>query len=204
MIRGPKYKIARRLGAPVFEKTQTQKFKISEERKSKGKRKGGFGTATNFALQLNEKQKARFTYGVSEKQFKNYAMKVINANSSNPQEALFTALETRLDNVVARIGLGSTRAFARQLVSHGHILVNNRKVTVPSYKVEKGDVIAIREGSKTKTVFKDTFEQAKTRELPLWIAFNAEKKSWTIQGAPKLEGENLLFDLDLVIQYYKL
>lgn len=203
MIKGPKYKIARRLGAPVFEKTQTQKFKLSEEKKSKTKKRGGFGTATNFALQLKEKQKARFTYGISEKQFKNYVKKIIENKVAKPQEALFVALESRLDNAIAKIGLGSTRAFARQLVSHGHILVNGKKVTIPSYVATKGDVISIREGSKKRPVFKDVEEQSKAREIPTWLSYDAEKKSWNVQGAPKLDGESLLFDLDLVIQYYK-
>jgi small subunit ribosomal protein S4 len=201
MITGPKYKIARRLGAPIFEKTQTQKFKISEEKKQKvrGRKK----STTNFAIQLNEKQKARFTYGVSEKQFRNYIKKIIDSKVSNPGSKLYEALETRLDNVIARIGLGTTRAFARQLVSHGHILVDGKKVTVPSFHVEKGEVITIREGSKTKPVFKDLDETLKTREVPNWIAVDLGKKSWTIQGTPKVEGEHLLFDLETVIQYYK-
>lgn len=201
MITGPKYKIARRLGAPIFEKTQTQKYKLSETKKMKvrGKKK----STTNFAIQLNEKQKCRFTYGVSEKQFKNYVKKIIDAKGSNPGARLFESLETRLDNVVARIGLGSTRAFARQLVSHGHILVDGRKVTIPSFHVEKGEVISIREGSKAKPVFKDLDETIKAREIPNWIAADLGKKTWTIQGVPKAEGQNLLFDLDSVIQYYK-
>jgi small subunit ribosomal protein S4 len=203
MIRGPKYKIARRLGAPVFEKTQTQKFKLSEEKKTQGKKRGGFGASTNFAVQLKEKQKARFTYGVSEKQFKNYVKKIVDSKVSHPQEALYIALESRLDNAVARMGLGSTRAFARQLVSHGHITVNGKKVTIPSYTVQKGDFIGVREGSKKKPVFNELDERSKAKEIPNWIAYDTEKKIWNIQGAPKLEGENLLFDLDLVIQYYK-
>lgn len=203
MIIGPKYKIARRLGAPIFEKTQTQKFQNSEAKKKVKKGRGGFGGGTNFSLQLKEKQKTRFTYGVSEKQFKNYVMKIIENKLSKPQEHLFIALESRLDNAIARIGLGSTRAFARQLVSHGHITINGKKVGIPSYKLIKGDVIAIREGSKKKPVFQEVDEKSKVKEIPNWIAYDAEKKTWTIQGIPKLEGENLLFDLDLVIQYYK-
>ena len=203
MIIGPKYKIARRLGAPIFEKTQTQKYKLSESKKSVKKGKGGFGGGTNFAIQLREKQKARFTYGISEKQFKNYVKKIIDSKVSKPHEHLYTALESRLDNVVARIGLGSTRAFARQLVSHGHIMVNGKKVGIPSYQVEKGDIISIREGSRKKTVFNEIDEKSKTKELPTWLAYDAEKKHWTINGAPGVAGENLLFDLDAVIQYYK-
>jgi len=203
MIHGPKYKIARRLGAPIFEKTQTQKYKLSESKKIVKKGRGGFGGGTNFAIQLKEKQKARFTYGVSEKQFKNYVKKIIDNKVSKPHEHLYTALESRLDNVIARIGLGSTRAFARQLVSHGHILVNGRKVGIPSYKVEKGDVISIREGSKKKPVFSDVDERSKAKEIPAWIAYDVEKKQWSIQGIPAIGTEVLLFDLDTAIQYYK-
>lgn len=203
MIHGPKYKIARRLGAPIFEKTQTQKYKLSESKKVVKKGRGGFGGGTNFAIQLKEKQKARFTYGVSEKQFKNYVKKIIDSKITKPHEHLFIALETRLDNAVARAGLGSTRAFARQLVSHGHIQVNGKKVTIPSYHLEKGDVISIREGSKKKPVFNDISEKSKAKEIPAWMAYDAEKGVWAVQGTPKLEGEVLLFDLDTVIQYYK-
>ncbi len=203
MINGPKYKIARRLGAPIFEKTQTQKYKLSESKKVVKKGRGGFGGGTNFAIQLREKQKARLTYGISEKQFKNYVKKIINSKVSKPHEHLYIALESRLDNGVARAGLGSTRGFARQLVSHGHILVNGKKVSIPSYQLLKGDVISIREGSKKKPVFNEIDERSKAREIPQWIAYDAEKKVWNIQGVPAVVGESLLFDLDAVIQYYK-
>ncbi len=203
MIHGPKYKIARRLGAPIFEKTQTQKYKLSESKKVVKKGRGGFGGGTNFAIQLKEKQKARFTYGVSEKQFKNYVKKIIDSKVSKPHEHLFVALESRLDNIVARLGLGSTRAFARQLVSHGHIKVNGHKVTIPSYKMSKGDVVTIRDGSKKKPVFAEIDEKSKAKEIPSWLGYDAQTKAWTVQGVPKTEGESLLFDLDTVIQYYK-
>lgn len=201
MIRGPKYKIARRLGAPIFEKTQTQKFKLNETKKSK-RGKGMMG-ATNFAIQLNEKQKAKFTYGVSEKQFKNYVKKIIDSKVTKPDLHLFEALESRLDNVVSRVGIATTRSFARQLVSHGHITVNGKKVSIPSYKVSKGDVISIREGSKKKKVFENIDEMTKQREIPGWIGLDIESKKWTIQGVPSMQNETLLFDLDTVIQYYK-
>ena len=203
MITGPKYKIARRLGAPIFEKTQTQKFKLSEEKRAKAKGRGKKPSTTNFAIQLKEKQKARFTYGVSEKQFKNYVKKILDTKITNPHEKLFEVIETRLDNVVYRIGLGNTRSFARQLVSHGHILVNGKKVGIPSYTVQVGDIVSIRPGSKAKPVFKDVEENAKAKQYPLWVVYEIGKKEWKIQGTPKTEGENLLFDLNLVIQYYK-
>src|SRR5690349_13683978 len=118
---GPKFKIARRLQAPIFEKTQTAKFKANSENKG---RAGGAGRRprpkSDYGHQLMEKQKARFTYGISERQFSNYANKVITKKSSiSPQEKLFEELERRLDNVVYRLGLAKTRSAARQMVSHG-------------------------------------------------------------------------------------
>ncbi len=203
MITGPKYKIARRLGAPIFEKTQTHKFKASEERRANSKKKGRGRSTTNFAIQLNEKQKARFTYGVSETQFKNYVKKIIESKITKPHEKLFEMLERRLDNMVTAIGLGTTRSFGRQIVNHGHILVNGRRVDVPSYSVTLGDVISIREGSKGRTLFSNLEETMKTKEFPSWIAYNADKKEWKVSGMPKVSGQVLLFDLEAVIQHYK-
>jgi small subunit ribosomal protein S4 len=199
MIIGPKYKIARRLGAPIFEKTQSHKFKSAEGKKTKGRMKA----TTNFGIQLLEKQKARFTYGVSEKQFANYVKKIIEKKVPNPHERLYENLESRLDNVIYRIGLGSTRSFARQIVSHGHIMVNGRRVNVPSYSAKKGDVITIREGSINKPIFKDLNERLKDREIPGWIVKDSENQKWTIKGGPEYKSENMLFDLNAVIQYYK-
>lgn len=199
MIIGPKYKIARRLGAPIFEKTQSHKFKATEGKKTKGRMKA----ATNFGIQLLEKQKARFTYGVSEKQFSKYAKNIIDKKSPNPHERLFENLETRLDNVIYRIGLGSTRGFARQIVSHGHIRVNGKRVNIPSYTVKKKDVITIKEGSSKKPLFQDLDERLKGREIPNWINKDTESHKWTINGIPEYQPTNLLFDLNAVIQYYK-
>lgn len=197
MIIGPKYKIARRLGAPIFEKTQTQKFKASAEKRTQRKR-----STTNFAIQLNEKQKARFTYGVTERQFSKYAKSVIEKGGSKPSEKLFEILESRLDNVIYRIGLGSTRSFTRQLVSHGHITVNGQKVTIPSYKVSEGEVIGIRKGSTQIGPFKNLAETLKGKDLPNWIVADKEN-TWKVTKVPAIDGQSLLFDLELVIQYYK-
>lgn len=197
MIIGPKYKIARRLGAPIFEKTQTQKFKARSEKRTMRKK-----STTNFAIQLNEKQKARFTYGVTERQFSKYAKSVIEKGGTNPSEKLFEILESRLDNVVYRIGLASTRSFARQLVSHGHITVDGGKVNIPSYKVTVGEVISIRKGSTNIGPFKDLGTTLKGKDLPNWIVADKDN-SWKVTKAPAIEGQSLLFDLESVIQYYK-
>ncbi len=196
---GPKYKIARRLNAGIFEKTQTAKFAASKERRKErgGKPKSAFG------MQMNEKQKARLTYGITEKQFKNYVKRVLEEGIGNQNDALFEALETRLDNVVYRLGFATTRRGARQMVSHGHIKVNGKRVTVPSFRVAKGDKVTIRKESEGKALYRDLDERIKTVSTPTWIAFDIKSKEATIQGAPKAVPAELLFDLGAIFEYYR-
>jgi small subunit ribosomal protein S4 len=197
---GPKFKIARRLGAPIFEKTQTSKFKANQERKSRQGRSRG---RSDFGHQLVEKQKAKFSYGVSERQFGNYVKKIIEKkNQTAPQEKLYEALERRLDNVVYRLGLAKTRMAARQMVSHGHITLNERRVTVPSISVSVGDKIGIRGGSQSKGLFSHLEEKEGQVETPAWLKFDAGKKIGTVESLPKME-QNLLFDLSAVLEFYK-
>lgn len=200
MIIGPKYKIARRLGAGVFEKTQTQKFALSESRRGKGDKKRG-GPKSDFGIQMLEKQKARYTYMLSEKQFSKYVKASIEKQGDN-REVLYKTLESRLDNVVLRAGFAPTRLAARQLVSHGHMMVNGRRVTIPSYAVRVGDKITVREGSAKKTVFSTLEERLKKVQAPAWLKVDAEKKSIEIQGAPKLNPTELMFDIGQVLEFY--
>jgi small subunit ribosomal protein S4 len=196
---GPKYKIARRLGAPVFAKTQTQKYALSQERKMKNKRMSR--PKTDFAAQQLEKQKARYTYGMTEKQFAKYVREAV-ASKADTVNTLFSTLESRLDNIVYRLGLANSRRFARQVVSHGHITINGRKVTVPSYQVKKGDVIAVREGSKNTKLFADLEEKMKTFTAPAWVSFDIKKMQGSVGGTPVYAiGENM-FDLNAVIEFY--
>src|SRR5262249_14892440 len=125
-----KYKLAKRLGASIFEKTQSQKFAIAAERSAKNKKRSR--GASEFGKQLLEKQKVRVTYGISERQFSNYIEDAMASKAGAPAEMLHRALELRLDNVCYRLGLASTRRAARQMVSHGHITVNGVKTTIPS------------------------------------------------------------------------
>jgi small subunit ribosomal protein S4 len=197
---GPKYKIARRLGAGIFEKTQTQKFAMRQARK-KGKERRG-GPKTDFGVQMLEKQKARFTYALSERQFSNYVKKALTRKGNN-SELLYNALESRLDTVVLRSGFAPTRLAARQMVSHGHMMVNGRRVTIPSYSVRGGDKITPREGSLKKPLFADLEERLKKiQSTPAWLKVDPEKKTIEIQGAPKLNTEELLFDIGQVLEFY--
>src|ERR1035437_6544684 len=199
MITGPKYKIARRLGPSVFEKTQSQKFAMRSSSKDvKRKKRAG----SDFGLQLIEKQRARFTYGLGEKQFKNLVEKVQSKRGGDINEALVQALETRLDNAVYRLGFASTRQAARQMVNHGHIDVNGKRNTIPSRKVEVGDIIAIRENSKKKPLFKDLDDKLKEQRIPSWLTLNKEKKEAKVQGLPKIPANEIAFDVSQIFQYY--
>ncbi len=202
MIIGPKYKIARRLNAPVFEKTQTQKYALSQARRSKSKDAGRPKAKSNFGRQLNEKQKARFTYGISERQFSKYVKNLLTKKGTNPAEKLLETLENRLDNVIYRLGFATTRRFARQMVSHGHVVVNGVKVNIPSYQVSVGEVIKAREGSLKTKLFATLEEKHKTYTVPSWLAFDIEKKEGKVQGVPKVGPGDLLFDPKAVLEFY--
>ena len=138
-----KYKLATRLGAAVFEKTQSQKFALSEARLPAKKSRGGRGGGSDYGRQLLEKQRVRFTYGISEKQLSNYAEAAFE--QPDPSTSLHRALEMRADCALYRAGFASTRRAARQIVSHGHTTNNGKRITTPSYRVRMGDIISIRE-----------------------------------------------------------
>ena len=201
MAKIKKYKIARRLGSGVYEKTQSQKFMLSEQKRSKA-RTGRPKRPTDYGLSLIQKQRVRFAYGVSEKQFSNYVKKAFESAKKGmvPADSLFKLIENRLDNVVYRSGIAGTRAFARQLVSHGHITVNGKKTTVPSYSVKKGDVLAIREGSQDKPVFAELQKQLSSAQKSNWLSVDSVKKTVTVTGEPK--DPEPFFNFQAVIEFY--
>ena len=195
---GPRYKIAKRLGAPIFEKTQSQKFALSEARSAKNKRRRR-RRPSGFGEQLVEKQKARFTYGVSEKQFARYVREAIQ-KTGNPAQNLYNRLEARLDNVVYRMGLAKSRRMARQMVSHGHFTVNNKKIDVPSYEVKTTDIIAVRDGSKDVRIF-DELKEKGVQSSP-WVTFDEKKYEGKVKEFPKYEATSELFNLGMVLEFY--
>ncbi len=200
---GPKYKIAKRLGPSVFEKTQTQKFAIAVERRARTtRRRRG---PTEYGRQLLEKQKVRVTYGLSEKQFSAYvatAMKTHASSELTPADVLHRLLELRLDNVVYRLGLAPTRRAARQMVSHGHIVVNGRKTTVPSRQIRIGDVIGIREGSKSLPLFENFAERFAETPLPQWLTWDVKKMQGGVASMPSTESALPAGDLISVLSFY--
>jgi len=196
-----KYKIARRLGAGVYEKTQSQKFMLSEQKRRKA-RTGRPKRPTDYGLSLIQKQRVRFSYGVSEKQFRGYVKKALAAAKTGlvPSDTLFKTIESRFDNVVYRSGIAKTRAFARQLTTHGHLMVNGKKLDVPSYLVKKGDVISLREGSKSKTVFTDLVKTLESANAPTWLQVDAKNMTVTVTGEPK--NPEAFFNFQAVIEFY--
>lgn len=192
-----KFKIAKRLGAGIFEKTQSQKFTLSEARSSKMKRRGR--GLSDYGKQMLEKQKVRYTYGLSEHQFRRYideATKVIDSPA-----AIHAALELRLDNVVYRSGLALTRRAARQMVTHGHIIVNGRRMNTPSHRLHTGDTFAVREGSKRSILFAKA-EDENTRMPASWLTFDAVAMSGTVTGIPLYNSVEAGFDYPTVFEFY--
>ncbi|MBX4189444.1 30S ribosomal protein S4 [Candidatus Parcubacteria bacterium] len=196
---GPKYKIARRLGAPIFEKTQTQGYARSLGRKERA------GTIpqrpkSEFGKQLLEKQKTRLTYGLLERQFAKYVKAALN--SPEPAQKLFRTLELRLDNVLYRGGLAKTRLQARQMASHGHTTVNGRRVTIPSIILKEGDVVGVREGSRSSALFAEAEEKMRAAAVPAWLTVTAERREALVTGVPVYAPVEHVFDLGVVLEFY--
>jgi small subunit ribosomal protein S4 len=154
---------------------------------------------SEYGTQLKEKQKLKFIYGVLEKQFYHY-YEIAEKMEGQAGENLITCLESRLDNVVFRMGLALTRREARQLVTHRHFTVNGVRVNIPSYRVKVGDVVALYEGSKSSEKFKDVVEQTKDRTVPLWL--NKSELSATVARMPKSEDLDYEVATHLIVELY--
>ncbi|MCK5589076.1 MAG: 30S ribosomal protein S4 [Candidatus Pacebacteria bacterium] len=192
-----KFKKCRRYGAPIFGKCASAKFAISEQkRKTTGPRRRTM--ITEYGKQLIEKQKLKFSYFLKEKKLKKYVFDAIDSENETFGE-IYKSLETRLDNVIYRTGLAESRIMAKQIVGHGHILVNGRKLNVPSYAVKIGDKIAVREESKDRSIFQN-LEKKDLIKLPNWLSFDYKKLEGEIKEYPKFEkGE---FDFQQIIEFY--
>ena len=160
-----------------------------------GKKVSGYG------LQLREKQKAKFIYGVLEKPFRNYYEKADRMKGMTG-ENLMTLLESRLDNVVFRMGFARTRREARQIVDHKHVLVNGKCVNIPSYLIKAGDVIEIKESAKSMQRYKDILEVTAGRLVPEWIDADVENFKGTIKNLPTREMIDVPVDEMLIVELY--
>lgn len=195
-----KFKLGKRLGADTFDKCASPKFAVSEARAAKSKKRRG--NMSEFGRQLLQKQKVRFAYGITERQLVNYAQKA--GKSKDPASALNGLLELRLDNIVYRAGLAASRREARQMVSHGHIVVNNKKIRVPSHTAQVGDRISVREGSKNHGTIaqRTTKEDAVLSTPPSWVSFDPKQFLINVVEAPSYERTNSPFDFPAIFEFY--
>jgi small subunit ribosomal protein S4 len=176
---GPKTKIARKFGQPIFGDDKSfEKKKYPPGQHGPNKRRG---KKSEYAVQLEEKQKAKYTYGILERQFANMYKKA-NAKPGITGEILLQLCESRLDNVVYRLGIAPTRSAARQFVTHKHITVNGEVVNIPSYTLKPGDVVAVRAKSKSLSAITDSLKSRSTYD---WLIWNDEQMSGTFNSVPE-------------------
>jgi small subunit ribosomal protein S4 len=176
---GPKTKIARKFGEAIFgEDKNFEKRNYPPGQHGNARRRG---KKSEYATQLMEKQKAKYTYGILERQFRNL-FKDASSSQGITGEILLQLCESRLDNVVYRMGVSKSRSGARQLVSHRHITVNGELVNVPSYRLKEGDVVAVREKSKSLSAIEDAL--ASSSSVFEWLTWNSDKKEGTFVKVP--------------------
>ncbi len=156
---------------------------------------------SEYAIQLNEKQKAKFVYGVLEKQFRNY-FTLAEKKDGITGENLLSILESRLDNVIFRLGYADTRRQARQVVTHGHVLVNGKRVDIPSYLVKPGEVISLKGSTATADWMKDIAERNASRAVPKWISADRNSFSGTITDIPKRDDIDFEINETLIVELY--
>lgn len=195
--RGPKSKVARKFNDPIFGPSKAvQKKPYGPGQHGRGRRK----KKSEYAIQLNEKQKAKYTYGVLERQFANLFHKA-SRKSGITGEVLLQLLEARLDNVVFRLGISPTRPGARQLVLHKHILVNGSIVNIASYTLKAGDVISVREKSKSLEVVLDSLTGNRSQKYS-WLEWNNSEMSGRLMTLPEREEIPENIQEQLIVELY--
>ena len=200
---GPKAKLSRREGTDLFLKSARRPISDKSKFESKpGQHGRTSGSRTSdFGIQLREKQKVKRMYGVLERQFRRYFAEA-ERRRGNTGAMLLTLLESRLDNVVYRMGFGSTRAEARQLVSHCGLTVNGKVVNIPSYMVKVGDVIAIREKAKKQTRIQEALKLAEQIGMPAWVQVDATKMEGVFKKTPDRDEFGADINELLIVELY--
>jgi len=199
---GPTCKLSRREGTDLFLKSGVRplesKCRADSAPGQHGQRRGRL---SDYAVQLREKQKVRRIYGILEKQFRNYYKSAANTKG-NTGENLLALLEQRLDNVVYRLGFGATRAESRQLVSHNAILVNGKRVNIPSYSLQAGDSIAVRDKSKKQLRIQAALKLAAQRGVPEWLTTDSDAMQGMLSRAPDRADLSSEINENLIIELY--
>jgi small subunit ribosomal protein S4 len=200
---GPKAKLSRREGTDLFLKSARRSISDKARFDTKPGQHGRTSGArtSDYGLQLREKQKVKRMYGVLEKQFRRYFAEA-ERRRGNTGANLLSLLESRLDNVVYRMGFGSTRAEARQLVSHKSVTVNGQSVNIPSYQVKAGDVIAIREKSRKQVRVTEALQLAQQVGMPAWVEVSVEKVEGTFKKSPDRDEFAADINESLIVELY--
>ncbi len=200
---GPKAKLSRREGTDLFLKSARRslesKCKLDSKPGQHGRTSGA--RTSDYGNQLREKQKVKRMYGVLERQFRRYFAEA-DRRKGNTGETLLQLLEARLDNVVYRLGFASTRAEARQLVSHKAIVVNGNVVNIPSYSVRVGDIVSVREKAKKQVRIAEALSLAEQSGFPMWVAVDAKKMEGSLKTLPDRSDYNQEVNESLIVELY--
>jgi small subunit ribosomal protein S4 len=202
---GPSCRLCRYLNEKLMlkgERCSTPKCPIEKKNmSSRGRFQSRPPKISDRGLQLREKQKLRFSYGVLERQFRRFFSEAIRTSGSTGDN-LRILLERRLDNIVYRLGFADSRAQARQITNHGHILVNGRKVNIPSFLVKSGDVIAWHQSSRKTEFYKTVLEKVKAKTIPSWLSLDEEKMEGAVLTLPTKDELEAKFDTSSIVEYY--
>jgi len=201
---GPVCRLCRREGQKLFlkgDRCYSEKCAIARRPYAPGLHGQGRHKLSEYGLQLREKQKCKRTYGILERQFKRY-FEMAERKPGVTGENLLQILESRLDNVVYRLGFASSRAEARQLVRHGHFTVNGKKVSIPSYRVRPGDVVAVKESSRTLNKFVEAAEAMSRRTIPEWLDLNVEAMEGRVLSLPTRDQIDTDVQEQVIVELY--
>ncbi|GAB6075619.1 30S ribosomal protein S4 [Desulfurobacterium crinifex] len=201
---GPKWRIARRLGVNIYvgeEKSQKGKSILDRRPYPPGQHGRSRRKISYYGRQLMEKQKVKYYYGIRERQFRRF-YEIAERMRGQTGENLLKLLESRLDNVVYRLGFGKSHRHARQLVVHGHILVNGKKVDRPSYLVKPGDIIEVKERSRDIPQIKEGIELAQRRGIPSWLELDAENFKGVVKAEPTRDEIEIPIEEHLIVELY--
>ena len=193
---GPKVRLSRRVGVPIADtnKHTGKELQIPGMHGYRGRRN------TEYGVRLIEKQKLRYHYGMLEKQFRIF-MDIAKRSKGNTANSMMQLLESRLDNVLRRLGVGKTIWATRQIVGHGHVMVNGTKTDIPSYRVKAGDTITFKEG--IAKVLRDNMEQNAGHNVPNWLEWNPAQLTAKINALPTPEDVPFEVNMNLIIEFYR-
>ena len=201
---GPACRQCRREGVKLFSKGErcfTEKCAMNTRTGAPGQHGAARKKVSEYGLQLREVQKAKRYYGIPERQFRNY-FKIADSKEGMAGENLLTLIERRLDNVVFRMGMGESRRDARQLVTHGHFLVNGKKADIPSIILRAGDVVTVKDTSRKSEKIKTLVENLDNRTFPAWLDVDKQNVTATVSTLPKREDIDFPFEEHFIVEWY--